>query len=149
MEPPLIRPLLILLSILLSPVVIAAEPVDPVKAWRGQPVYLDFWASWCTPCAESFPWLNRLQAQYGTKLRVVGVNVDARRGDAERFLRRHPAEFALFYDPEGDLAARYELKGMPSAVLLDSEGRVLWQHSGFRTNEVPDYEAAIRSALKR
>ena len=119
-----------------------------LQAAEGRPVYVDFWASWCVPCALSFPWLNSVLHRYGGELVVVGVNVDEKRSDADRFLMRHPAEFELMFDPAGEIAAHYRLQGMPSALLLSANGEVLWQHSGFRKDEIPDYEAAILSAVQ-
>ncbi len=120
---------------------------DALKPYAGRVVYVDFWASWCAPCAQSFPWLNEMQAKYGSKLAVVGVNVDTNEADAQRFLSRHPARFEIIRDPEGRLAEHYKIEGMPSTVILDEQGRVLHQHSGFRSNEAADYEAFIRKAL--
>lgn len=114
----------------------------------GQPVYVDFWASWCLPCAQSIPWLNRMNARYGEHMHFVGVNVDVRRRDADRFLSRHPINFDVVFDPEGSLPQTYAIKGMPTAVLLDASGRVIWQHSGFRESEIEQYEHAIQEALK-
>lgn len=133
---------------LLANVAFADAIPRALDAPPGKPVYVDFWASWCTPCAQSFPWLNSVQQRFGSEIHVVGVNVDTNKSDAARFLQRYPARFALHYDPAGELAAQYQLEGMPSAVLLSPAGKVLWQHSGFRTDEIPDYEAAILSALK-
>lgn len=133
---------------LLANVAFADAIPRALDAPPGKPVYVDFWASWCTPCAQSFPWLNSVQQRFGSEIHVVGVNVDTNKSDAARFLQRYPARFALHYDPAGELAAQYQLQGMPSAVLLSPDGKVLWQHSGFRTDEIPDYEAAILSALK-
>lgn len=128
---------------------VCADPLpQQLDVPPGKPVYMDFWASWCVPCAQSFPWLNSVQARFGDEVHVVGVNVDAHKKDAARFLQRFPATFALAYDPDGTLAQRYGLQGMPSAVLLSPDGTVLWQHSGFRAADIPDYEAAILSALK-
>jgi cytochrome c biogenesis protein CcmG, thiol:disulfide interchange protein DsbE len=146
----------LLLPLLLSLVVASASAAAPpppalqtvLAEAGGRPVYVDFWASWCVPCALSFPWLNSVLHRYGQELVVVGVNVDEKRADADRFLMRHPAEFALLFDPQGEIATHYQLKGMPSAVLLGANGDLLWQHSGFRKDEIPEYEAAIRSALK-
>src|SRR3990172_12963604 len=87
---------------------------------RGKVVYLDYWASWCGPCRESFPWMNELQTRYGEKgLVVLAVNVDADRIDAERFLAEHPASFRIAWDPKGDTARTLRVKGMPSSFLLD------------------------------
>lgn len=115
--------------------------------YAGKILYVDFWASWCGPCAQSFPWLNEMQAKYGKQLSIVAVNVDAQTGDAKSFLGRHPAQFDVVYDAKGELAERYHIDGMPSAVILDTSGHVIHQHSGFRSAQTTDYEAAIRKAI--
>lgn len=128
----------------------ASRPLPEALApYAGRVVLLDFWASWCGPCAESFPWLNEMQARYGQDLAIVGVNVDADAAAADAFLRKHPATFGILRDPEGALPEFYEINGMPSSVILDRDGRVLHQHSGFRKQQLSEYEAAIRQALGR
>jgi cytochrome c biogenesis protein CcmG, thiol:disulfide interchange protein DsbE len=125
----------------------AAEPPAALAAYKGKLVYVDFWASWCTPCAESFPWLNRMHDKYGADLAIVGVNVDTDATAADRFLARHPARFEILRDPAGALPEHYKIEGMPSTVILDASGRVLHRHSGFRPAQAEEYEAAIRAAL--
>ena len=124
-----------------------APPPAPLAAYSGKVVYVDFWASWCGPCAESFPWLNQMQAKYGSDLAIVGVNVDTDAKAADRFLTQHPARFDILRDPAGALPEHYKIEGMPSSVILDANGRVLHQHSGFRSAKAEEYEAAIRAAL--
>lgn len=119
----------------------------PLDGYAGKVVYVDFWASWCTPCAESFPWLNTLEEKFGSRLAVVGVNVDENSGDADRFLKRHPAQFDIVRDPQGRIAGHYALPGMPTALILDERGTVVHTHSGFRRADVADYETAIAGAL--
>lgn len=126
----------------------AADPLPPaLSAYEGKVVYLDFWASWCGPCGESFPWLNEMQAKYGKDMTIVGINVDADARAADKFLQKHPARFDIVKDPAGQLPEHYRIEGMPSAVILDGRGRVLHQHSGFRPEQKQEYEAAIRAAL--
>ena len=119
-----------------------------LAAFRGKLVYLDFWASWCAPCRQSFPWMNSLQEKYGSGgLVILGVNVDQRRPDADRFLAQLPAKFAIAYDPQGTAPKLYAIKGMPSSVLIGADGRVLFAHAGFRDEERDELEARIRAAL--
>lgn len=115
---------------------------------KGQVVYLDFWASYCGPCRRSFPWMNEMQARYGERgLRIVGVNLDSKQADAERFLAQVPAQFAIAYDPAQESPQRFGVKAMPSAVLIGADGRVLRMHAGFRDEQRGELEAAIAQAL--
>lgn len=125
---------------------------QPLALADGQArlTYVDFWASWCGPCRQSFPWMNQMQDKYGAKgLRVLAVNLDARREDAQRFLAEHPARFALGFDPQGALARRVGVKAMPSSLLLDASGRVVAVHQGFRGEDAAELEARIAQALGR
>jgi len=108
------------------------EALD-LGALKGRVVYLDFWASWCAPCRESFPWMNRLQQQLGPRgLVVVAVNVDRERRDADRFIEAHEPRFRIVFDPEGLLAERFSVRGMPTSFLIDRDGHVQLRHEGFR-----------------
>lgn len=115
---------------------------------RGKVVFVDFWASWCGPCKQSFPWMNEMQAKYGAKgLQIVGVNLDTKRADADKFLAEVPANFRVAFDAQGDTPKRYQIKGMPSSVLVGPDGRVIQVHTGFRAEERKQLEDAIVAAL--
>src|SRR5690349_13946413 len=95
----------------------AARPAAPengafdIARYHGRVVVVDFWASWCKPCRQSIPWLNEMRSRYGQKgLVIVGVNVDANRADAEKFLREVPIGFEVLYDPLGKLAEQFGLQ---------------------------------------
>ncbi|WP_342113307.1 choice-of-anchor D domain-containing protein [Pseudoduganella sp. OTU4001] len=125
-------------------------PAGSVKLeqYHGKLVYLDFWASWCGPCRQSFPWMNEMQARYGAQgLQVVGINVDARTDDARSFLAATPAGFVVAFDPNGTAPRDYGIKGMPSSMLIGPDGKVLYQHSGFRAADRSALEARIKAAL--
>lgn len=125
-----------------------AGPPQRLGDLRGKVVYLDFWASWCGPCKQSFPWMNDMQRKYGTRgLQVVAVNLDAQRADADAFLAGHPAGFALAFDAQGDTARRVALKGMPTALLVGPDGKVLAVHQGFRSEDRATLEARLVAAL--
>ena len=121
-----------------------AEANLQLERYRGKVVVLDFWASWCAPCRQSFPWLNEMQSKYGPQgLVIIGVNVDRERADADKFLRAVPATFELAFDPTGALASTYEIPGMPSSFVFDRAGRIVARHIGFRTGEREQREAEI------
>lgn len=116
---------------------------------RGRWVYLDFWASWCAPCRLSFPWMNELQATYRTQgLLVLAISVDTRRQDAEDFLARIPAKFALAFDPAGEAARRFAIKSMPSSAFVDPQGVVRFTHRGFRLDDRAALQARVGAALR-
>jgi thiol-disulfide isomerase/thioredoxin len=132
----------------LRPAVAESSSPEELARTGSQVVWLDFWASWCTPCRHSFPWMNAMQRRYGSKgFKVLAVNLDAERKDADRFLATTPAEFLLEFDPQGTLAKRYDVEAMPSSYLLDRGGRVVSSHLGFKESKEVEYEAAIRAAL--
>lgn len=118
--------------------------------YRGKLVYLDFWASWCAPCKRSFPWMGELQKRFGPSgLVVVAVNVDTARADADRFLFDVPAGFTVAFDPAGSVARQYAIKGMPSSMLIDPSGQVLYVHEGFTKSTPRAVEQHIEQLLKK
>lgn len=117
-------------------------------AYKGKIVYVDFWASWCVPCKQSFPWMNEMQSKYGERgFEVVAINVDAKQADADKFLAQIPAKFQVAFDAAGDTPKKFGVKAMPSAVIVGADGRVLHVHAGFRDSDKAALEAAIVAAL--
>lgn len=114
----------------------------------GKVVWVDFWASWCTPCRRSFPWMNAMHRKYAEQgLQIIAVNVDTERALADEFLEETPAEFALHFDPSGGLAERFDVQAMPSSFVLDASGTLLAEHYGFKLADADEYERAIVEAL--
>ena len=127
----------------------AADPLDLAKH-RGQVVIVDFWASWCKPCRQSIPWLNAMRERYGARgLAIIGVNVDAERRDADRFLSAIPIGFELVFDPYGDLARQFKVKGMPSSFVFDRNGKLVESNLGFREAGKDAHEATLQNLLNQ
>jgi thiol-disulfide isomerase/thioredoxin len=123
------------------------KPID-LTAYKGHVVLVDFWASWCAPCRESFPWLNEMQQKKSAKgLIIIGVNVDENPEDAKQFLKKYPALFTLLFDPKGKYASYYNIPGMPTTLLFDRKGVLQHTHSGFKKKKVQEYEQIIEQAL--
>lgn len=121
-----------------------------IARYHGQVVVVDFWASWCKPCRQSIPWLNEMRSRYGQKgLVIVGINVDANRADAQRFLVSTPIDFEIVFDTKGELAQRYALKGMPSSLVFDRDGKLVATHLGFQEASKNAREAGLRQLIDK
>ena len=120
-----------------------------LSALKGKVVYLDFWASWCGPCRQSFPWMNDMQSKFGSRgLQIVGVNLDAKDADARKFLAETSGNFLLAFDNKGATPKLYGVKGMPTSYLIDREGRVVYEHVGFSPSKALALEKEIEKLLE-
>ena len=141
------RSILIVVCFLLAPMAHAASPID-LSEFRGRVLYLDFWASWCAPCQQSFPWLQLMKDTYeGQGLTVVAVNLDQHRSDAERFLARFHPNFDVRFDPLAEAAESFKVQGMPTSMIIDRRGVVRFTHIGFRPVDGTVYENQLREIL--
>lgn len=122
----------------------------PVLAAGGaaRATYIDFWASWCTPCRLSFPWMNEMHDRYAASgLRIVAIGLDRRVPDAQGFLAKMQPRFAIALDPAADSARRFEVQAMPSSYLYSAERRLLFSHRGFRLDDRAELERRFRAAV--
>ena len=115
---------------------------------RGQVVVVNFWATWCPPCVAEMPALERLQAAFaGEPLQVVAVNVAEEPYDVALFLRRIPVDLTILLDQEASTQKSWGVRGLPTTVILDPEGRVRHHVAGQREWDSPEIEAALRALL--
>jgi thiol-disulfide isomerase/thioredoxin len=115
---------------------------------QGKVVYVDFWASWCGPCKQSFPWMKTLHDRYAPKgLVIVAINLDKDRGAAESFLEKYPAPFTVAFDPSGKTAKAYKVWGMPTSYVVSKTGTILATHAGFDPKRSGAIETEIASLL--
>jgi thiol-disulfide isomerase/thioredoxin len=116
---------------------------------KGKIVIVDFWASWCLPCAESFPVMDELQKKFGDRLVVLAINVDEKAAKMESFLKKHAITFTVVRDAEQKLVATVEPATMPTSFILDGEGKVRFLHQGFHGETTrKEYLTEIESLLK-
>lgn len=115
---------------------------------KNKVIYVDFWASWCSPCRRSFPWMNELLQKYEDQgLVVIAVNVDKEKALADEFLRQVPANFSIIFDQNGEIARTYEVLGMPSSYLIDRSGKIRYVHTGYYQDKQSKYEQELKSLL--
>ena len=121
---------------------------EDLQQYKGQVVYVDFWASWCVPCAHSFPFLNELHHEFKDKgLQIVGINMDENAGDAKAFLAKTPAQLTIVADTSTQCAKDFDVKAMPSSYLIDRKGVVHHVHQGFRSEDIKELRALVEHLL--
>ncbi|HEX7917473.1 TlpA disulfide reductase family protein [Rudaea sp.] len=116
---------------------------------HGKVVFVDFWASWCSPCREAMPQYEKLRASLpGDAFAILAVNVDETRADAEKFLAAHPVGYAIVLDPAGEVPKAYGLIGMPTSYLIDRNGVVRWRGQGFKSADIDTLRQEIDKLAK-
>jgi len=121
-----------------------------IASLRGKVVLVDFWASWCAPCRQEFPVLERLHRTYASQgLAIVGVSVDNDVANVRSFLRRNSASFLIAHDPRKVAAARYGGTAMPSSYIIDRRGIVRHYHAGFRASDAATIEREVQALLRQ
>ncbi len=110
-----------------------------IADWRGKPVIVNFWASWCDPCKDEAPLMERaharLKAKGGT---VLGVTVSDATDDSKAFMEKYGLSFPSLRDVDGELAEDFGTSGVPESFAVDAEGRVVAVSRGQVSREFVD-----------
>jgi len=126
------------------------EGIDPVTgedvvlaSYTGKPVVINIWASWCPGCNDEAADLAKL-AQSHPEAQVIGIDYQDTKEGAQSFYRLWGWQHPSVFDPNGSLAARYGLVGLPMTLFLDAEHRVVGRIVG--AGRLSDFEAGLRRA---
>jgi len=116
--------------------------------YAGKVIYIDFWASWCSPCRTSFPLLNKLHEKLKTQgFEVVAINLDEDKASAEKFLQKVPVDFTVLRDANGEWADQFVVESMPTSFIIDKQGVVQKIHHGFASGDINELEEKITQLL--
>ncbi len=119
-------------------------------SFRGKPVVVNFWASWCVPCADEAPFLERSwQANRAKGLVLIGVDANDYAGDARGFARKYGLTYPLVHDAHGSTLGHWGVGGLPATFVIDRRGRVVSRIlGGLRTGgKDKTYERAVARVL--
>ena len=124
-------------------------PSMRLKDQRGRVVMVNFWATWCAPCQQEMPHLNRLYQKYRSSgFVLLGVNVDDDSSKAADVAAKLGITFPVLLDADKSVSKLYDLSTMPSTVLIDRDGKVRYVHRGYLAGYEDAYEKQIRELLK-
>lgn len=116
--------------------------------FRGKLVFLNFWASWCIPCREEMPQMERLYQQYkGNGFVILAVNVKDVREDAIAFVKELKLTYPTVFDPDGEVGVLYGAWGLPATYLIGPKGEGLARMWGPATWDSPGAKQLIKDLL--
>jgi peroxiredoxin len=119
-----------------------------LASYAGKVLVIDFWATWCTPCHESFPAYQRIAEKYAGRVAVVGISVDEDPAGIAKFAKETGAKFSLAWDDGQITSKSYQPPTMPTSYVIDASGVVRFVHSGFHSGEEAQIESELDSLLK-
>lgn len=116
---------------------------------RDKVVLLNLWATWCGPCRYEIPELQRIHDKYAARgFEVVGVSVDEGSVDSvKEFIAERKMTYPQVLDPQGELANVLQTSVLPTSVMLDRSGRIIWKKVGAIEPNDTELEAAIQKSL--
>jgi peroxiredoxin len=126
---------------------LSGKPVA-LSSFKGKVVLVDFFASWCAPCRQELPVLEKLsKAHRDEGLVILGVNIDNDLATAGKFLKEVPVSFPVVHDAEKKVAKLYAPPTMPSSYIIDRQGKIHRVHKGFRASDAQKIEAELKALL--
>lgn len=114
----------------------------------GKVTIVDFWATWCKPCKESFPFYQALVDKHGGQVVMIGISVDDAPDGIADFAKQTGAKFPLAWDEGQALSRQYGPPTMPTSYILDRNGIVRYVHAGFKAGSAEEIESKVESLLK-
>jgi cytochrome c biogenesis protein CcmG, thiol:disulfide interchange protein DsbE len=126
-----------------------ADQTVELAGFRGEVILVNFWATWCEPCREEMPSLNRLQKQLAGKgFRILGVNVGEGKPRIKQFLTRIPVDFRILRDADSDAMKAWRVRVLPASFLIDRKGMLRYQLIGEADWDDPKLRAPILELLQ-
>ncbi|PYO38206.1 MAG: hypothetical protein DMD29_13965 [Gemmatimonadetes bacterium] len=120
-----------------------------LENYRGKPILLNIWATWCAPCRVEMPALERLSKKFaGTDFRVVAVSVDQDDSTVvDAFVKELGLSFDILHNQAGDIRQRYQTTGVPESFVIDRDGRIIKKVIGPAEWDGPVNETLVRRLI--
>lgn len=115
----------------------------------GNVVLINFWASWCGPCLQEMPLLNKIHKKYEPLgFTVLGVNVEENSSNARAFLADRGVEFPVLLDTKNQVSKMYDVIAMPTTVLVDRDGNMRFLHKGYKSGDEAQYRKMVKKLVR-
>jgi len=111
-------------------------------------VLINFWASWCGPCRQEMPVLDRLHQRYvDAGFAVLGINVEGEEKPARELLEKVPVTFPVLIDSGQLVSELYDIQAMPSTIVIDRDGVIRYIHRGYRPGDEAGYVEMVKQLI--
>jgi len=119
-----------------------------LKGLKGKVIFLNFWATWCPPCVQEMPTMEKLHKTFGQKgLTVLAVNYREDAKEVKKFFSKYKLTFIALLDLDGKVAERYRAWGLPVTVIINKRGEIVAKVIGSRDWHSPDAKEFFRRLL--
>jgi thiol-disulfide isomerase/thioredoxin len=116
----------------------------PLRGHKGKVLLIDIWASWCAPCKEELPLLDRLAGRLAGKgVEIIAISIDEEKAAAEDFLRGRKWKLTLAHDPTGQVPSALAPPKMPTSYIVDGQGIVRHVNAGFEPGDIERMETRL------
>ncbi len=116
---------------------------------KGRVVMLNFWATWCGPCAEEIPYLNELHKSLDPyDFELLGINLDQDQSKAKHLARKLNVNFPVLFDTEKEVSRSFDIKAMPTTIIIDRAGKIRHVNHGFKKGYIERYHKQIQALRK-
>ena len=120
-----------------------------LSEFRGEVVMINFWATWCGPCRQEMPLLQKLYSRYrDVGFELLGVNIDGKNAKAKNMAKRLKVSYPILFDSDKNVSELYDVDAMPTTVMVDRDGRVRHIYRGYLPGHEDKYQTKIRALLK-
>ncbi len=116
---------------------------------KGRVVLLNFWATWCGPCAEEIPHLNELHASIDPyDFELLGINIDEDQSKAVHLAKKLDVNFPILFDVDKSVSKNFDIKAMPTTIIIDREGKIRHVNKGFKKGYIERYHKQVQALRK-
>jgi len=120
-----------------------------LSALRGKVVIVNFWATWCPPCREEMPSMQRAWEQLRNRgVVMLAINVGEDEDTVFNFTANYPVDFPLLLDEESQVINQWPVRGLPSTFVIDNKGRIIYRAIGGREWDSESMLAPVRALLR-
>jgi peroxiredoxin len=116
---------------------------------KGRVVMLNFWATWCGPCTEEIPHLNKLHESFDPyDFELLGINLDEDQSKAIHLAKKLDVNFPVLFDEDKNVSRSFDIQAMPTTIIIDRSGKIRHVNRGFKKGYIERYHRQVQALRK-